>query len=881
MAWVVPPSIANLVTAVHWQGRCGCITFRLPVAPGGGGASEGPAYDYIHAVGLHGAFGADLEDVMFDAAALWGMAPAGARRLIVGDWNADLLPTLAHDPWAGTPGRHAQHLMARALVDALADNLGAAILVPERCVGSPGGRHAYACLSAPVSRIPLGAAADTQRGALLDYAVARRGVIEESWLDWSLPLSDHAALVCALAAPGGRQRARPMRWYPVSHELVHAIARGLPAPASLLDFTATCLELQALARSGGGRRERKRMRPIWKVMWCAQQARRRQADADRGWWQRAGLHALAQLGGYGGAAELWAAATRGGVAWKGSALKSIFSVRTAVNTVTNGPGAAAAVKLVFGDKWMVSDPHRQECIDNWIAQRADCATQYTGADLTRELDAFKRPLKFDIHGVCVEAVRAMVTVRQEPMAQWLNHQITTGAVFEGPLRATWLGKGTHEPEPSEVRAIVPMPVMIGLVDALLAHTIHVFLDGIQLPDQVLVAGRKGVQLLDIVMSAQLVIEKGLDARSQGAVAQSDIKGYYDTLCPLRVAQWLTARGLPEAVALAFLRLHTLPACYGELCGVPVELAGRTRGMWTGSRTAVAAGRVPIIDLVLQRCGAWTTHGFGIEGPCLTFAAYVDNLVAYSWSAGGARAILNDAEAHLAVRWGLSIKPTSREFLQPRGADPAPADGWATGPTMLLLGCLLQSSGAVDQCVNRCLGKARGATFGTVRRRGFARLPQAIQWRLVRAAGGPRVLWAAARWPWSQATARLLDAAQRRMAVACTHARRGPREEPAAFVRRRAHEVSRLIGPNGRWSRMHGQRVLRWNSHLARAPNSGTWPALLLQWRGRAWLQARRVELGSLPSGGRTGTRVAPGGVATRWHDGVPNLVAAGIGAAVE
>ena len=60
----------------------------------------------------------------------------------------------------------------------------------------------------------------------------------------------------------------------------------------------------------------------------------------------------------------------------------------------------------------------------------------------------------------------------------------------------------------------------------------------------------------------------------------------------------------------------------------------------------------------------------------------------------------------------------------------------------------------------------------------------------------------------------------------------------------------------------------WRDHLERPRNGHSWAAILLHHRGLDWLmQQRALHHGGLYAG-RTGTRIAAGGVATRWHDGV-------------
>ena len=52
-----------------------------------------------------------------------------------------------------------------------------------------------------------------------------------------------------------------------------------------------------------------------------------------------------------------------------------------------------------------------------------------------------------------------------------------------------------------------MPIVLGLLDSVLAAVIDSIVDLIDLPDCAIIAGKRGVQLVDLTLSAQFVIEK--------------------------------------------------------------------------------------------------------------------------------------------------------------------------------------------------------------------------------------------------------------------------------------------------------------------------------------------------------------------------------------
>ena len=94
------------------------------------------------------------------------------------------------------------------------------------------------------------------------------------------------------------------------------------------------------------------------------------------------------------------------------------------------------------------------------------------------------------------------------------------------------------------------------------------------------------------------------------------------------------------------------------------------------------------------------------------------------------------------------------------------------------------------------------------------------------------------------------------------------DTPEKFVRRRNRLSSAEARRMGFWSLRYCKRVVSWRNHLLRPANCGSWASILLHLRGFEWLMARRAQNSGGLLGGRTGTRIASGNVATRWHDGV-------------
>jgi hypothetical protein len=127
--------------------------------------------------------------------------------------------------------------------------------------------------------------------------------------------------------------------------------------------------------------------------------------------------------------------------------------------------------------------------------------------------------------------------------------------------------------------------------------------------------RSGTQVLDISHAAHLHLQKGADNFNRAGLAQGDISSYYDSLDALRIARWIESNSHSDGFfwASAFLRLQLLPKLRltaGGSCSFMIEC--RTLGTLTGSRSAVAAGRVPVESAACKLAESWKPFGVIID-----------------------------------------------------------------------------------------------------------------------------------------------------------------------------------------------------------------------------------------------------------------------------
>ena len=149
---------------------------------------------------------------MADIAYLIKKRPWGCKVIVVGDWNVDLLPAMQSDPFHTHAGRQWRHLEERVMLRTLSDRFGLDIEVPGVTCSTPGGPFAENCLTASITRIPVGDSADTQFPSCLDYALASPGLVSHSEIHWEAAPADHAITVYFIKAGSHRMRSVKSSW---------------------------------------------------------------------------------------------------------------------------------------------------------------------------------------------------------------------------------------------------------------------------------------------------------------------------------------------------------------------------------------------------------------------------------------------------------------------------------------------------------------------------------------------------------------------------------------------------------------------------------------------------------------------------------------------
>ena len=115
--------------------------------------------------------------------------------VLIGDYNVDLLPNTADDPYVGLPHRAEKHLEERLMLQQALDACRLDFVPFESVSGCTPTAVYPECSAVPITRIPQGDQLGTP--ACLDHVAARGpGVRASIW--WSAVPTDHAAAVAEI-----------------------------------------------------------------------------------------------------------------------------------------------------------------------------------------------------------------------------------------------------------------------------------------------------------------------------------------------------------------------------------------------------------------------------------------------------------------------------------------------------------------------------------------------------------------------------------------------------------------------------------------------------------------------------------------------------------
>ena len=544
---------------------------------------------------------------------------------------------------------------------------------------------------------------------------------------------------------------------------------------------------------------------------------------------------------------------------------------------------ADALAHHYQDKWGCKRYELRTIILEHILACEGAAPEMSVQQVEQAFTQIKRRKRIDHYGVSVAFLAMLFSACPYLFVAALGCAMASAPQMAGLVIAgSVFGKEACATTANKTRTILPLPAVLQVVDALLPILLRDFL-ATQLPatPETFVGAQPKTQCLDIAHSLHLVIEKGIDMHGAGAIAQSDIQQFFDSIPLLKICLWMVSRGCSWMLAACVLRHQLLPKITLRVGAAHFEVHQRTIGGLTGSRVAGCMARIPVESIFVDRSLMWRQWGFALDGPGLTrdsphcrvfcMASWVDNLFAVSDQLLHAIWLLEDFALQLKLKWGLEIKPSSRSCMVSAGSassSPDPAR-WPQVQTFDVLGHKLDDTGGIRACWIATRKAMWRSFWGNAACNQARQLPLGVRLGLVKRATVPILDFRCSRWPPQHLVAKEIGTMQRKMAATLLHVRPAALEEPRAFASRKGRLSSALCRRMGWWSVRWWRRCCDWDAHIRRERNAHSWCHALVTWHDGQWLAQRRAEAsGNSSSTSRTRTRAVRGHPQQRWDSGI-------------
>ena len=249
------------------------------------------------------------------------------------------------------------------------------------------------------------------------------------------------------------------------------------------------------------------------------------------------------------------------------------------------------LKRNFSDKWGTKCPQDRHAITEFTFASDGQGLQISLAQLFAVFLRIRRWSKTDHYGVSVASIMLLAYVKPTLVCEFLSKLIASSRLMSHIIvKGHLFGKESSVTTAASTRAILPLPSVMQVLDVLLLDSFDDLLSTL-LPEApgCFIGARPRTQCLDIAHGLQTVIEKGLDNSGAAAIAQADIEKYYDSLPVLRIARWLVDHGVSAHHVACLVRHQMCPGIVLKSGSIEFELADRTVGGLTGSRTAGCLG----------------------------------------------------------------------------------------------------------------------------------------------------------------------------------------------------------------------------------------------------------------------------------------------------
>ena len=297
-------------------------------------------------------------------------------------------------------------------------------------------------------------------------------------------------------------------------------------------------------------------------------------------------------------------ALRGKSSDKQKKLHKISGIVSPDGNVYNSDECCSLVAEHYNKRMGGSKPHMREVLLSRILQHDGLSLQVNEQDVGGVFSKLSRKDYTDTYGVCVLAFQLLFDTIPAKFCLFINCVLaSTPSMSALSVVGKPFGKKASLSTLHDVWPILSQGALMSILDVLLANKLNSLVGQLlsRLPGcHTFIGARPRTQILDITHACQTAVEKGIDNRSECAIAQNDVEKYYDNVQRSLLLAWLFNKGGDPALITASFRHQ---ACTSSKISFPAassnkRIHGRHTGGLTRSRVAVALFRIPIDEMIL-------------------------------------------------------------------------------------------------------------------------------------------------------------------------------------------------------------------------------------------------------------------------------------------
>lgn len=299
------------------------------------------------------------------------------------------------------------------------------------------------------------------------------------------------------------------------------------------------------------------------------------------------------------------------------------------------------------------------------------------------------------------------------------------------------------------------------------------------------------------------IEKGLDSRSEVAIAEGDIKSFYDLMDIFKVCTWMEEDNFYKPLIQAFAALQMLPCVVIKFRKLISSQLFRTKGGLTGTRNAGLAGKIILFDSCIK-CSQMLYHlGWHVNGIVLSLSTWVDNLWSVSSNPIDACSIISFMDQYLLNNWGVWLGEESKHFMVARGlqfdnSHPILQE-FQEVYVMKALGMMVSNDNSMRPdfvSLRQSLWKAFWGNSGSIKCKACSLSDRVKLW--IRCTDG-LIRLRVGGWAFQKQLALEIDRAQRKQCVILMKSQTKINESSEAYGRRVSKAANAIISERCKWS----------------------------------------------------------------------------------